>query len=130
MRQAVQLKLTYPDCFCEVYHNRLIWKGAIKPTELSRTYKIKVICHGFKGRPRVVLYGNEIPKISCNSFPHHFKIDRKSNEVELCLHMPYEFDYRYNWIADTIIPWAQEWLYFFEIWLATGEWCGGGHTPN
>ncbi|MDY0295864.1 MAG: hypothetical protein RB296_00975 [Acidobacteriota bacterium] len=29
-------------------------------------------------------------------------------------------------IAKTIVPWASEWLIFYELWLATGEWLGGG----
>ena len=29
-------------------------------------------------------------------------------------------------IANTIIPWTVEWLYYYELWLATGEWLGGG----
>ena len=29
-------------------------------------------------------------------------------------------------ISNTIIPWTIEWLYFYELWLATGEWLGGG----
>jgi len=33
-------------------------------------------------------------------------------------------------IADTIIAWASEWLFFYELWLATGEWHGGGHDPT
>lgn len=33
-------------------------------------------------------------------------------------------------IADTYIPWAIEWLYYYEIWLVTGEWCGGGIHPT
>jgi hypothetical protein len=32
-------------------------------------------------------------------------------------------------IADTIIPWTSEWLFFYELWLASGEWHGGGHDP-
>jgi hypothetical protein len=34
------------------------------------------------------------------------------------------------WIAHTIIPWSVLWFYFFEGWLATGEWEGGGEHPN
>ena len=67
--------------------------------------------------------------IEKENFPHHSKIDKRKNEVELCLHMFYEFSYKHDWIADTIVPWTQEWLFFYEIWLATNEWCGGGHTP-
>ena len=29
-------------------------------------------------------------------------------------------------IADTIVAWTCEWLIHYEIWLATGEWHGGG----
>jgi hypothetical protein len=33
-------------------------------------------------------------------------------------------------IAETIIPWTSEWLYFYELWVFTGEWHGGGHAPG
>lgn len=36
----------------------------------------------------------------------------------------------YKLLADTIIPWTVEWLYFYELWLATGEWLGGGEHPD
>lgn len=32
-------------------------------------------------------------------------------------------------VATTIIPWAAEWFWFFEQWLASGEWMGGGTHP-
>ena len=28
-----------------------------------------------------------------------------------------------------IVPWAAEWFWFFEHWLVTGEWLGGGSHP-
>jgi hypothetical protein len=31
-----------------------------------------------------------------------------------------------DFIADTLVPWASEWLFDYELWLATGEWYGGG----
>jgi hypothetical protein len=27
-------------------------------------------------------------------------------------------------LASTIVPWTIVWLYFYEIWLETGEWLG------
>ena len=29
-------------------------------------------------------------------------------------------------IADTTIHWAAQWLYFYEGWLVTKKWRGGG----
>lgn len=127
--QALYLKAEYPESNCVIRPNELIWYGMIKPTPVSRLYKIKIHCKGLNKRPRVVLYGDIIEGIDRSDFPHHFEIDKVKQEVVLCLHMPCEFNYKL-WIADTIIPWTQEWLYYYEIWLATGEWCGGGHTPK
>lgn len=28
--------------------------------------------------------------------------------------------------AGTVLPWTLEWLFHYEIWLATGRWEGGG----
>jgi len=33
-------------------------------------------------------------------------------------------------LADTILPWASLWFFYYEIWLATGEWVGGGEHPG
>ena len=32
--------------------------------------------------------------------------------------------------AETIVPWACLWLYYYEVWHATGEWLGGGLHPS
>ena len=51
--------------------------------------------------------------------PHMF------NGKELCL-----FRYKYyEWnssmhLAETILPWTSLWLHHYEIWHATGVWCG------
>ncbi len=127
--QAFNLRRQFPKCTCKLRHNKLTWYGKIRPTPFSKTYCIKLICHNLSSKPTVILYGDYIEGIDRSDFPHHFKIDKEKMEVELCLHMPYEFNHT-GLIANTIIPWAQEWLFFYEIWLATGEWCGGGHKPK
>jgi hypothetical protein len=33
-------------------------------------------------------------------------------------------------IDKTIVPWCYLWLFYFEDWLATGEWKGGGIHPE
>ena len=35
-------------------------------------------------------------------------------------------------LAKTTVPWASRWLYYYELWLVTGKWLGGGiaHSTN
>jgi len=49
------------------------------------------------------------------------------DQDRLCLYYHYEYDVTRMLLADTVIPWASEWLLHYEIWLATGTWHGGGH---
>jgi hypothetical protein len=58
--------------------------------------------------------------------PHVFT---EGPPAELCLYDPGVQAGQSEWnetmlIADTIIPWASEWLYFYELWHATGVWHG------
>ncbi|WP_454766118.1 hypothetical protein [Cupriavidus campinensis] len=51
--------------------------------------------------------------------------------TKLCLWWPKarEWSNRMK-LSETYIPWAVEWLGYFEHWLASGEWNGGGEHPN
>ena len=58
---------------------------------------------------------------------HLYRNKHKNGQVHLCLDNPDDP----GWvsgvsIADTIVPWANEWLMFYEFWQATGKWTGGG----
>lgn len=51
--------------------------------------------------------------------------------TRLCLYLPGTGQWSSDkWILKTIAPWAVLWLYFFEDWLATEEWKGGGMHPE
>ncbi len=48
-----------------------------------------------------------------------------------CLYLPGSGEWRPDrYIADTIVPWTSLWLYYYEVWHATGEWLGGGVHPK
>ena len=79
--------------------------------------------------PRVWVIGNELEKLDDLDFPHKFDVDKDKKMVRLCLYRYQEFSSS-KYLSRTIIPWTVEWLYFYEIWLATGEWCGGGEHPQ
>jgi hypothetical protein len=63
--------------------------------------------------------------------PHVFWRDDCPARSTLCLYDPAASEWSpHDFIADTIVPWACEWLACYEGWLATGEWAGGGRHPR
>jgi hypothetical protein len=45
----------------------------------------------------------------------------------LCLYMPRTCEWTSSArIDETIVPWTALWLFYFEEWLASGNWKGGG----
>lgn len=125
--QAEWLKKRYPDSKCELKGNKLVWNGLINPTPLSKSYQIKLICDQNK-IPEVYLIGKEIEGIDRKDLPHNFGVcnNKGYQAVKLCLYYGKEFD-NSNRFSDTLIPWAQDWLFHYETWLITNKWCGGGH---
>lgn len=122
-KQAYELGLRYPNSQCQVHRNKLDWTGIVVPTPLSRSYTVNVIYRqGYN--PRTYVRDPQLAVLSGKKLPHVYsQIDQR-----LCLYYP---SGRSQWdesmsIARTIIPWASEWLLFYELWFATGEWLGEG----
>lgn len=121
--QKLRLEQLFPDSDATVRADKLTWRGQLKPTPASRVYTAAL---SYKRRefPRVRIV-HPVLETRGGSLPHVYI------EGHLCLFLPsaYEWDAS-MFLADTIIPWAAEWLLFYEIWLATGEWLGGGAHPQ
>ena len=127
MKQRLALLTQYPGSFCTTSRNVLRWNGKAKPNPLSKEYSIHIV---FKllMRPSVKIKDPDNIFPGCKHPPHVFHVDEEKGEAEICLYLgAYEFNSK-MYLASTIVPWAIEWLYFYEIWLATGSWEGGGHT--
>ena len=123
--QAFHLHQSFPESIITFSgNNRLTWRGFITPTYLSKKYHIEV-SYKFKERPDVVVISPPLERHNETKLPHVFNGDK------LCL-----FRYKYfEWnsemrIDQTILPWTSLWLFYYEIWLATGIWCGGGEHAN
>ncbi len=127
IEQKAALKIAYPESYCSVEKNGLWWIGKIRPTPLSQTYTVVLIYQRGEA-PQIWVLGDELKKLSDENFPHNYHVDSSNKLVRICLYRHQEFSKR-KILANTIIPWTIEWLYFYEIWLATGEWCGGGEHP-
>ena len=127
--QREKIKKDWPEGeFKNVSYKKFIWIVKIKPTYISRSYDIRLECEVNKP-PYVYLYGENLKNLECSDFPHIYGCNINKHEVRLCLALPKEFNYS-MFIADTIIPWTVEWLFYYEIWLYSGTWYGGGVHPQ
>lgn len=104
----------------------LTWEYKERPTPLSRAYTVRIE-YKRQGIPQVFIKDPEITALAGGrDIPHVYK-----HPLRLCLYLPRsgEWDGRMR-IDLTFVPWAAVWLYYFEEWLASGEWKGGGVHPN
>lgn len=107
--------------------NRLIWVGHLQPTSLSVRYQVRIDVRRSRGMiPDVYVESPKLEDRHDGTVPHLY--DREC--ARLCLWHPDRGEWSARmWIVDSVLLWASEWLFFYEIWLATGEWLGGGEHP-
>ena len=102
----------------------LIAHGTVQPSALSVNYKMRL------------QYRNFVPKVEVLEPPLKLREDAKRiphtySDGSLCLYLPKVGDWTKEMpLARTVVPWIAEWLYFYELWLVTGEWLGGGIHPG
>lgn len=106
---------------------KLLWDFEARPTPLSRTYKVQ-IRYRCGGSPDAYVLEPHLPTLAGGRrLPHVFQQD----PPRLCLYLPRNGEWSSSMrIAETIVPWSILWLYFFEDWLATDQWSGGGVHPK
>ncbi len=118
-----------------------MWRGPLRP--LARTYEIDIAYF-----PRVHFADAVIanpwitvevldpvigfdPRGTREKPPHIYRRPGTASGWSLCLYDPRTEDWQPDQlIAETIIPWAAEWLFFYEGWLIDGHWAGGGEHPT
>jgi hypothetical protein len=101
----------------------MFWTGPIEPSALCERYTVAIAWTGGTKRPNVRVVAPKLQDRADKKVPHRFP------DGSLCLHL-YEEWRPEMLISQSIIPWASEWLAFYEVWRATGEWLGGGHEPD
>ena len=97
--------------------------GVLQPTPTSDRYTIDIEYEA-PTRPKVLVTHPALRLAQGKKrLPHVF------DGSELCLYTSPEWRPDLK-IAEFIMPWISLWLYFYEVWLITGEWLGGGHEPT
>lgn len=114
--QAFPLSNRFPGSTIKVRANAFVWEGALRPTSTSHCYRVR-ISYARGDWPQVRVLSPTLDTRLGERLPHVFR------EGTLCLHT--EDDWRPSMLlADTILPWTCEWLFYYELWLATGAWYG------
>jgi hypothetical protein len=104
----------------------LLWEYTDRPTLLSREYLLRIE-YRRGDTPRVFVKDPDIAALTGGrDTPHVYK-----DPLRLCLYLPRsgEWDATKR-IDETFVPWALVWLYYFEEWLASDKWKGGGVHPD
>jgi len=71
------------------------------------------------------------PDYEQGPIPHVYPSKVEPSLPYLCLFSPSLREWDINdLIAETTIFWAAEWLFFYEGWLVTRKWLGGGRHVN
>jgi hypothetical protein len=115
-QQATGLRSVFPDAELALKPYSLRWTGQLQPCDLSRVYTIRI--DYVRGRyPSVRVLAPALKATEAGFLPHTY------DDATLCLHDVGQWNAAML-IVDTIVPWAAEWLLYYEMWLATGEWLG------
>ena len=99
--------------------------GAVQPTSTSETYVVR-IQYRVGREPVVTVVSPDLrPLEDGTPVPHVYP------GLVLCLFRPGRGEWGpHQLLTLTIVPWAMEWLYYYEAWHCTHEWLGGGEHPE
>lgn len=118
--QQLGLQRFIPGSSCCVLNGCLTWEGRLQPTPLSRIYEVNLV-YRLKKVPKIYVIDPPLQKRAGKHAPHIY------DDESLCVYYPPANEWRPSMLlAHTVLPWASEWLMHYELWLATGDWYGGG----
>jgi hypothetical protein len=126
--QIARMAHRWPSLALDVRPPRvLMWRGPL--VGFQRAYDIGLIwrpCEGIP--PRVhILHPYLKPRLGMRfvDIPHLIYDPAAPQNSALCLYDPDSSEWDSTMlIADTIVPWAAEWLHDYECWHAFGAWRG------
>lgn len=126
-RQLINLRSRYPGGQGEVRSGALTWLDWLRPSPLGRDYLARVHYAPDKPPSSYILNPSLTELAAGKNLPHVYS----QAEGKLCLYLPGCGQWHTGmFIGATTIPWTIMWLYFFEEWLFSGEWKGGGEHPR
>jgi hypothetical protein len=124
-QQLYAMQSKFPQLVANYRRQRwVVWTGPWRSSELSDFYTLRVAYE--QGlRPKISIVA---PVLALA--PGHTKLPHvyAAGQHDICVHRPEQWN-RTMLIAETIMPWISQWLYFYETWVVTGKWLGKGTHP-
>lgn len=104
---------------------RLHFDFSISPTIFSRLYRCKLCFTPNRAPEMFVMRPNLISLAEGRSLPHVYQHDGPG--TKLCLWLPRKCEWVPQMrLIETYVSWTGEWLNYFEEWLISDAWAGGG----
>jgi len=106
--------------------NVLTWAFPIAPTSLSRCYDARIEYRQGTSPQVFIDHPDLIELADGRRLPHVYE----QSPTLLCLFLPGSGEWS-AWMRldQTVVPWTALWLLYFEEWLFSGKWAGGGLHP-
>jgi len=109
---------------------RLIYKMELSPSEASRLYRCELHVPAGLTVPSMFVIEPDLKVLTGGKRPPH-TYSHDGAGIKLCLWKPRYKEWKWSMkLSETYVPWTVEWLWYFEDWLETGIWAGGGEHPE
>jgi hypothetical protein len=129
--RAFELRaLNFPDAKVRLLQGReLRFDFSIAPTAFARLYHCTLRLTPARSPDMFVMRPNLLRLSAGRTLPHVYQHDGPG--TKLCLWLPRKNEWLPQMhLLETYIAWTSEWLNYYEEWLLTNVWTGGGEHPT
>jgi hypothetical protein len=124
-QQLYRMRVLWPELAVRKIRRQVeaVWEGFLQPSPMSEKYLISFRYRaGWNPETRVLSPELKVRE-GFKDLPH------VNPNGSLCLYVMGDWQ-AWMYVADYIVPWISTWLYFYEVWYATGCWFGCGTHPD
>lgn len=121
--------LGLPGAAGRLTHHGLRFQFDATPIPGARTYRVGLAVAA-DGHAETHVLSPNLFELAAPRRPEHL-YPPLQHPAKLCLFRPGRGEFTVDdLVAESLVPWAIAWLFYFEVWLACGEWHGGGEHPS
>ena len=131
LTQRALLAQCFPSGVTTIQRSALTWQGTVQPTAISHSYTIR-LDYPLGELPKVSLLTPVAQAMADEVMPGRIipHVYSHNHPIQLCVYHPSKREWRRDMpLATTVVPWTIMWLSYFEDWVITDEWSGGGEHP-